>query len=456
MQDSRFRVSTDNNYSWRKDFHQELVACLCTDFAGITRGRAFSEQLLQSKMKTGVGWVPVNQTITAFDDIPACPYWGAHGDLRLVPDPDTEIRVDLELGAPPLHFYLCNILQLDGLPWDLCTRSFLRKTLSGFAEKTGCLVSAAFEQEFVILKNAATRKPGFSYQAGRQGEPFATFFMTALEQARQEPEMFLPEFGENQFEFTCKHDFALKAADNAVITREIAHDVARQLGQMISFSPRTGTEGVGNGVHIHISLLDNKGRQVLYDENSENGLSETGGYFAAGIIKYLPAILAFTAPSVISYQRLVPHKWSAAYTCFGDKNREASLRICPVDRFSGNPVAAQYHFEYRAADATANPYLALAVILLAGLEGIEQKLTVPALVNTDPSELSEAEKERLNIKRLPVTLVEALEIMKNTHPVNTWFSQAFLDSYLAVRYSEIERVKDDDEASLCARYRNIF
>ena len=449
-------MSTDNSYSWRKDFHLELVTCLCTDIAGITRGRAFPEKLLQSKLKSGVGWVPVNQTITAFDDIPACPYWGAHGDLRLVPDPDTATRIDLDMGAPPLHFYLCNILDLNGLPWNLCTRTFLRNAFSRFTEKTGCLVIAAFEHEFVFLNSVSSAKAGFSYQAGRYGEPFATFFVTALEQAGLEPETYLPEFGENQFEFTCKPAFAPKAADNAVITREIARDVARQLGQTISFSPRTSIKGVGNGVHIHISLLDTDGRNVLYDESSENGLSETGGYFAAGIIKHLPALLAFTAPSVISYHRLVPHQWSAAYTCFGDKNREASLRICPVERFSGNPVAAQYHFEYRAADASANPYLALAVILLAGLEGIERKLPAPPMVSTDPSELSDSEKERLDIKRLPVSLVEALEVMKNTNPVNSWFSQEFMESYLAVKYSEIERVKDDDEAALCDRYRNIF
>ena len=449
-------MSTDNKYSWRKDFHQELVACLCTDFAGITRGRAFPEKDLETKIKSGVGWVPVNQTITAFDDIPDCPYWGSHGDLRLVPDSDTETRVDLELGAPPLHFYLCNILDLNGMPWDLCTRSFLHYTQSKFTEKTGCRITAAFEQEFAFLKDSAIRKPGFSYQAGRLGEPFATFFMTALVQARQEPEMFLPEFGENQFEFTCKPATALRAADRAVITREIAYDIAHQLGQAISFSPRTNTEGVGNGVHIHLSVQDSDGRNALLDENAENGLSELGGHFAAGIIRYLPAILAFTAPSVLSYRRLVPHQWSAAYTCFGDKNREASLRICPVDRFSGKSVEAQYHFEYRAADATANPYLALAVILLAGLEGIEQQFPSPPVVNMDPNELGESGQAQLNIKRLPITLFEALDIMKSTSTVNSWFSQAFLESYLAVKYSEIERVRDDDEASLCNRYRHIF
>ena len=407
-------------------------------------------------MKSGVGWVPVNQTITAFDDIPDCPHWGPHGDLRLVPDTDTETRVDLELGAPPLHFYLCNILELNGLPWDLCARSFLQNTQSKFAEKTGCQVTAAFEHEFVFLKDSVICKPAFSYQAGRLGEPFATFFMTALEQAGQEPEMFLPEFGGNQFEFTCKPTVALRAADRAVITREIAHDVAGQLGQNISFSPRTSTEGVGNGVHIHISLQDKDGRNALYKESTGSGLSELGSHFAAGIIEHLPAILAFTAPAVLSYHRLIPHQWSAAYTCFGDKNREASLRICPVDRFSGKSVEGQYRFEYRAADATANPYLALAVILLAGLEGIEQQLPGPPLVNTDPGELSESEQEKLNIKRLPTTLIKALDTMKSTSPVNTWFSQAFLESYLAVKYSEIERVKDDDGAALCNRYRHIF
>ncbi len=441
---------------WRKDFHLELVSFLCTDFASITRGRAFPKQDLASKTKTGVGWVPINQTITAFDDIPDSKHWGSHGDLKLIPDINTETRVDLELDAPPLHFYLCDIVNLDGSPWDLCTRSFLKNALQQLNSKAGCQVSAAFEHEFVFLDSDLDRKPGFSYRAGRQREPFASLFMTALEQAGQAPETWLPEFGGNQFEYTCKPAPGLHAADRAVITREIAYDTAQQLGEQISFSPVTEVGGVGNGVHLHISLNNEQGKNALYDENAEAGLSQMGGYFAAGIVKYLPAILAFTAPSAISYQRLVPHKWSSAYTCFGDRNREASLRICPLERFSGKSADDQYHFEYRAADITANPYLALGSILLAGLAGIEQELAAPPMINRDPNELSESERHRLSIKRLPASLSEALDIMKNTDLVKTWFSPIFLESYLAVKCSEIEKVANDDEASLCRRYRQIF
>lgn len=442
--------------NWRDGFHQELITFLCTDFAGLARGRSFPKQDLPSKLKSGVGWVPINQTITAFDDIPECPHWGSHGDIRLVGDPDTETRVDLTLGAPPLHLYLCNILELDGTTWDLCTRSFLQRTLDELSNTIGTKVTAAFEHEFAFLTDSGSRQPGFSYRAGRVREPFGTFFMSALEQAGQQPEMFLPEFGCNQFEYTCRPAGALSAADGAVITREIAYDLANQLGEKISYSPRTSTQGVGNGVHIHFSLQAQNGSNALYDTNSDHNLSALGASFAAGIITCLPAILAFTAPSVVSYDRLIPHQWSSAYTCFGDRNREAALRICPVDQFSERTAEEQFHFEYRAADATANPYLALATILLAGLEGVKQKLDAPSMLNTDPSELSESERAALNIKRLPTSLVDALDAMKTSSVVSSWFTPAFLDSYLAVKYSEIDKVKDDDEETLCLRYREIY
>ena len=449
-------MNAEKKFAWRRNVHREPVAFVCTDFAGITRGRAFHPENLQSNLKSGVGWVPINQIITAFDKIPDSPHWGSHGDLRLLPDVETATNVDLQLGAPPLRFYLCNITNLDGSPWDLCTRSYLNRTQLDFAGRTGCRVSAAFEHEFVFLDQCATPKPGFSLRAARQSEPFASFLLTALEQAGQEPEMYLAEFGENQFEFTCAPTPPVQAADRAVIAREVAHDVALQLGQSISFSPRSGVNGVGNGMHIHMSLKDSNGRNALYDVDGDHRLSAMGGSFAAGIIHHLPAILAFTAPSVLSYYRLVPQHWSSAYTCFGDRNREAALRICPIERFSGDPEEAQFHFEYRSADATANPYLALAVVLRAGLAGIEQNLPAPPVIDEDPHVLDESARRRLNVRRLPETLAEALAALHECRPARDWFTKVFLDSYLAVKYSEIATVASDDEESLHDRYVRVF
>lgn len=444
------------NSDWRKEQHQELIACLCTDFSNITRGRSFPEKDLRSKLKSGVGWVPINQTITSLDGIANIDRWGSHGDLRLIPAPETETIVDLGLGAPPVHFFLGNLVELDGENWDLCTRSFLQGALKQLREVTGAEVTAAFEHEFVFLDLDTDKNPGFSYRANRQSEPFASLFMTALEQAGQQPETWLPEFGQNQFEYTCRPAVGVAAADRAVITREIAHDTASQLGKKISFSPKPVLDDVGNGVHIHISLKDKHGNNALYDSANAHGLSELGEQFAAGIIRYLSAILAFTAPSAVSYLRLQPHSWSSAYTCFGDKNREASLRICPIENMTGKSAEEQFHFEFRAADATANPYLALAAVLLAGLEGIKEKLPAPNMMNSDPSELSEAERKELGINRLPTSFEDTLAVLEQTSAVKSWFTSDFFTSYIATKSSELDAVKGDSDASLCERYRAIF
>src|SRR6202012_1313820 len=108
-----------------------------------------------------------------------------------------------------------------------------------------------------------------------------------------------------------------------------------------------------------------------------HGMSRKTASFVAGILKYLDAIVAITAPSVISYLRLTPHRWSAAFNNLGHRDREASVRICPVSDLSDVPKATQFHFEFRAADAAASPHLQLAAIVHAGVQGIEEELATP-------------------------------------------------------------------------------
>jgi glutamine synthetase len=124
---------------------------------------------------------------------------------------------------------------------------------------------------------------------------------------------------------------------------------------------------------LHVSLLDLQGLP-LSDAGTSNGLSTLGQHWAAGILHYLPALCAFTAPTPVSYERLQPHHWSASYACLGQQNREAALRICPTVSLGGKSVAAQFNLEFRAMDATASPHLAMAALLIAGRLGIEQRL----------------------------------------------------------------------------------
>ena len=441
---------------WRKNFYEELIFVLCTDFAAQNRGRAFPASDLDSKLKSGLGWVPINQTITAFDGIPECSLWSSHGDLRLIPDPETEVYVDLNLGSPPVHLFLGDLMELDGKPWKLCTRSVLKSVLREFEEHTGHALLAAFEHEFSFFGNVDLQRPGFSLRRFREKEPFGTYFVTALKQAGQEPETYLPEFGSSQYEVTCAPSSALRAADRSVIVRELAFDIADRLGEKLTFSPKVSPDGVGNGIHIHLSLLDANGEPGTYDRKRNGNLSRIAGQFAAGVVEFLPAILAFTAPSVLSYKRLVPHTWSAAYACLGDKNREAALRICPIEQISGKDAANQFNLEFRASDATANPYLSLSAIVLAGLEGIKQDLKQPPLVNTDPHELDQRERNELGIRRLPESLPVALDKMTKSDVVTNWFAPELLESYLALRRLEIETFAGMDDSLLCNKFAAVF
>ncbi len=434
----------------------ELATFVTTDIAGITRGRSFAAADIEDYLRKGVGWVPANLALTPFDLIADPNPWGSAGDLRLMADAASRARVTCLPDVTPLHFYHCDITDLKGEPWDCCVRSFLKATLAEFERDAGLKVVGAVEQEFQILGADWPAAPAFGLRAQRRAEPFGPLLMTALKQAGVEPEMFLPEYGKDQFEITCRPAAALAAADRGATIRAVTREVAALFGWNASFAPKTDPDGVGNGVHLHVSFTDLDGAPATFDASRPGRLSRVAGAFAAGVIRHLPALVAFTAPSVLSYMRLVPHHWSAAYTCLGEKNREAPLRICPTPDLPGSDPARQFNMEYRAADACASPHLALAVVLRAGLEGIRAGLEQPPLINSDPSALSADDQARLGIRRLPSSLGQALDTLAADTVVTGWFSKDFLDCYFAMKRKEIEIVEGLSPADLCERYAAVY
>lgn len=434
----------------------ELATFVTTDIAGITRGRSFAASQIDDYLRKGVGWVPANLALTPFDQIAENNPWGSAGDLRLMADPASKARVTCLPDVTPLHFYHSDITDLKGDPWECCVRSFLKRTLEEFEREAGLKVISAVEQEFQLLGVDWPDAPSFGLRAQRRAEPFGPLLMTALQEAGAEPEMFLPEYGKDQFEITCRPADALTAADRGATIRAITKEVAALFGWNASFAPKTSANGVGNGVHLHVSFTDLSGNPVTFDASRPGRLSKVAGSFAAGVIRHLPALTAFTAPSVLSYMRLVPHHWSAAYTCLGEKNREATLRICPTLDLPGSNPAKQFNMEYRAADACASPHLSLAVLLKAGLESIRVGLEQPPLINSDPSDFSDEDQKKLGIRRLPSSLPEALETLAEDTVVTGWFAKDFLDCYVAMKRKEIEIVDGLSPDELCARYAAVY
>jgi glutamine synthetase len=174
------------------------------------------------------------------------------------------------------------------------------------------------------------------------------------------------------------------------------------------------------------------------------------------VLRHLPGITALTASSVASYYRLKPHNWSSSYTWLGDKDREATLRICPTVTIGGRDPARSFNIEYRAADATANPYLALAAIVRAGLEGLKQELPAPPVVSGDPSAMNEEERRAKGLIRLPENLPAALAAFEADTTVASWFAPIFIETFFGVKAAEMQALAGLDEAAICERYRDVY
>ncbi len=435
---------------------EELVAFLHSDISGLNRGRSVPVSELDKRLATGVGWVPADQALTPFGPIAEPNPWGPLGDLRLLPDRDTRVRVDLWEDVSPLHLFLCDAVNTDGSPWDACPRTLLKEALARLEREAGLRLIASFEQEFLLEGLPGEPGPGFSLEAQRLVEPFGPLLIGALCQAELKPEMFLPEYGSGQYEVPCAPVGGVAAADRAAAMREVTREVARRCGYRASFTPKADPDGVGNGVHIHLSLVDLDGRPTFYDPDRPGGLSLAGARFAAGILEHLPALCAFTAPSVVSYLRLTPHHWSAGFGCLSERNREATIRIPPLVALANGDPARQFNLEFRAADAAACPHLALAVLVLAGLTGLQEELEEPPLVEGDPSELSEEERRRLGVRPLPNSLGDALEALEADAVVRSWFSQDLWDCYMSVKRTEMALLDGSEPKEACERYLRVY
>ena len=260
--------------------------------------------------------------------------------------------MDFGDGSAPEHFFLGDIRNTDGTPWECCPREFLRRAIAALDEASGLRLIAAFEQEFVYTGNQHRDGDAYSLNAFRRQGTFGESFIAALRAAGVAPDSFLAEYGTRQFEVTVAPTPALTAADHAVITREMARAAAHRHGFRASFSPMPEASGVGNGVHIHMSLQDASGAPVTYAATGPMGLSMAAQHFCAGVLHHLPAICAITAPSPVSYLRLTPNRWAPTLIDIVQQDRGAALRVCPVFA-AADPAdtARQFNFEYRVCDA---------------------------------------------------------------------------------------------------------
>lgn len=433
---------------------EPLIVAVTSDLAGKVRGKAFPAAELAARSARGVGWTPTNVQITCFDRIAPSPF-GALGDLVLVPDPEAAVDVDFGDGLPPERFMLGDIRSLEGAPWGLCTRGILRAALARL-ERLGFRLRGAFEHEFQLAEREA--RPGRAYSlAGFRAEAaLCGTLMAALRAAGLVPDTVMKEYGPDQYEVTIGPETGLRIADAAVILRELTHATARRHGARATFTPIRDPASVGNGVHVHLSLTDLEGRPATWDGARPCGLSAAAGSFVAGILAHVASLVALTAPAAISYARLTPHRWSAAFNNLGYRDREAAVRICPVAGATPEAIARAFNFEYRAADAAASPHLLLAALVHAGAAGIEAGLAPPEATSEDLALLPPEALARRGLVRLPQSLGEALDRFEADREVRGWFPEEFAPVYLAHKRDELAQAEALEGPARYAAYAAVY
>lgn len=427
---------------------EELIFVATCGISGHVRGKAFPARELESRARRGVGWTPTNIMISPLGPIWDTPF-GTAGDLMLVPDRAAEVRVDFADGSAPEHFFIGDIRTTDGAPWECCPREFLRRGVAALA-RHGLSLVAAFEQEFVYTGTEDFPGSPYSLRAYRSQGAFGEILTAAMRAAGVAPDSFLPEYGARQFEVTAAPAAPIQAADHALITREMARAAAFRLGNRAIFSPMIDPAGTGNGVHIHMSLRDADGRPVTDAAGEPYELSAMARHFFAGVLAHLPALCAVTAPSPVSYLRLTPNRWAPTRVDIVTRDRGASLRVCPVFAAAGaEDIARQFNVEFRPADATASPYLALGAIIFAGADGLARKLELPP-------ELAGGAAGGVGPRALPANLDSALDALERTDAAREWFGPVFLDAYLRAKRAEAANTRALDPAALCARYAEAY
>jgi glutamine synthetase len=431
-----------------------LVRFLYCDNANIVRGKTVASEMLSDFIEAGVGLTMAMQGFTPTERIASGATVGPVGEIRLVPDLDT--FVDLPY-APRQAAVLCDMVTLQGEPWELCPRAALKRVIAQ-AEDLGINFMAGIEHEFYLLSpDGDTWKPFdrslcFSTAGMNSAGPLMLDVIDSLHSQGMQAVQYYPELGPGQQELPIQHTDLLRAADQAIMARETIRGVAGNHGLNASFAPKPFIEQAGSGSHVHLSGWSGK-QNAFYAPDGPFGLSPLAYSFITGVLEHLPAVLALTCPSLNSYQRLAPGMWSSAFVCFGPDNREAAVRIAST--FRGREQAST-NIELKAIDGSANPYLALAGVVAAGLDGVRRNLSPGEAVATNPGSLTDDQRRQMGIKRFPQSPFEAIKALEQDATLRESLGERIVDEALAVRRSEAEDLDGLEPADLAARYRVLY
>jgi glutamine synthetase len=428
-----------------------LIRFLYCDLAGVIRGKTVHASQLDSKIYEGVGLTRAQNAVNLFEDLVSVEGMEPVGEVRIVPDSDTfNVLPWLDrTGA-----MLSDLQEKDGSEWGGCTRTVLKRALASL-DAQGIEMASAFESEFYLATQSESgpvpwmNGPCYSSSGMDRASEVTDRMVDNLVAQGITVEQAINEYGPGQQEIAIKYGPALQSADRHLQFRDTIRGTAEvEFGLLASLAPKPFKDGIGSGAHLHFSLWDKEKKlNLLFNEAEPSKISAFGESFVAGILEHLPGLLALTCPSYVSFLRLQPHAWAGNTISWGYDNRECAVRV--ASPFKGREMQS-INLELKACDGSANPYLALAGVILAGMDGVTRGLKAPKAAERDPALLSEEEKVACAIRPFPATQLEALEALERDSVLTEGLGELMVRAYLATRRAENAKAaeKGDEWARL--------
>ena len=318
----------------------------------------------------------------------------------------------------PAARVFCDVLNLDGTPFEGCPRNVLRRSLQRAREK-GFTFFAAPELEWFYFADASTERPApldhgsyFELTVGDMGSELRKQTVLTLEDMGIPVEYSQHEDAPSQHEIDLRYTDAMTMADTVMSVRMVVKEIAREHGIYATFMPKPLAGVQGSGMHTHFSLFEGD-TNAFHDEGDEYNLSEVGRHFVAGLLHHAREITAVTNQWVNSYKRLVIGYEAPVFVSWARNNRSALIRIPHAKR--GKKESTR--IEYRSPDPAMNPYLGFAVILAAGLKGIEEGYKLSPEASANLYQLTSEERMAEGIQSLPGSLAEAVDEMARSELV---------------------------------------
>lgn len=401
-----------------------------TDIVGKLKSVAIAPAELEEAFREGIGFD--GSSIEGLTRV-------YESDMLARPDAATFQLLPWQGMEFPVARLFCDIESRDGEPARSDPRSILKRALDKAADMGfTCRIHPEFEfylfhpeSDPRVLPRPIDKASFFDNVSRLTAPDFRRDAILTLEDMGIPVEFSHHENGPGQQEIDLRHADALTMADNVMTLRAVIEEVALSQGVMASFMPKPLADEPGSGMHTHISLFEGE-RNAFFEPGGQYGLSRTGRQFMAGLLLHAREITAVTNQHVNSYKRLWGGGEAPCYVCWGPNNQSALIRL--PEYKPSKPSSAR--IEYRSPDSAANPYLTFAVMLRAGLAGIENGYELPEPADSDVFLMSDMERSAADIPSLPSTLARALDVMEHSELVADTLGEACFDYFVREKRHE--------------------